>query len=229
MTAASARPGADHPNVWSGFVQYLEKWRQQIRTHPETGLPLTPRRTAASDEISLERLAFSSGRALRFGMVAFTPLCVALFLFSFVWDYMGVIRSCSVAGINPNANQLYKWSDKYAEQSGNKGHERFALRGELDVQSLQGADRENAIRELLAKAEPGDMIIVDHMGSDVADGGHCRVVVKNDFATGGDLENAQASFDSAVVKSEGVSAFTGEERIWILRPNKPRAEGPAPV
>jgi hypothetical protein len=132
-------------------------------------------------------------------------------------------------GEYPNANQLYKWSDQYAAQFGNKGHERFELRGELDPQALQGADREAAIRALLEKAEPGDMIIVDHMGGDVADGGHCRVVVKNDLASGGNLENAQASFDSALVRSEGVPAFMGEEHIWILRPNKPRAEGPAPV
>lgn len=130
-------------------------------------------------------------------------------------------------GEYPNANQLYKWTDKYAGQFGNAGHERFELRGELDVQSLSGEAREQAIAALLAKAEPGDMIIVDHMGSDVADGGHCRVVVENRFAEDGTVACAQASFDSALVKDERLSSFTGEETIWILRPSKPRPEGAA--
>lgn len=133
-------------------------------------------------------------------------------------------------GEYPNANQLFKWSDRYAAQYGNRGHERFELRGELDPQALpEGPAREAAIHDLLTRAEPGDMIIVDHMGGEIADGGHCRVVVKNDLASGGTLECAQASFEKAMVRSESISAFTGEERIWILRPNRPRAEGAASV
>lgn len=132
-------------------------------------------------------------------------------------------------GEYPNANQLYKWSDRYASQFGNAGHVRFELRGELDVQSLSGAAREQAIAELLKKAEPGDMIIVDHLGGDVADGGHCRVVIENDLDGSGVIKCAQASFDAALVRDETLSKFTGEEHIWILRPNKARPEGPAQV
>ncbi|MEW5851758.1 MAG: hypothetical protein AB2A00_23415 [Myxococcota bacterium] len=125
-------------------------------------------------------------------------------------------------GEYPNANQLFKWSDKYAGQYGNKTH--FKLMGELDPQSLEGEAREKAIRDLLRSAQPGDLIIVDHMGTDVADGGHCRVLLGGDLGDGsGTLQCAQASFDAAAIKDETVHSFTGEERIWILRPNRPRA------
>jgi|GEM_PF-1300200 len=125
-------------------------------------------------------------------------------------------------GEYPNANQLYKWSDKYAGQFGNKGHEKFELRGELHVAGLSSSERAQKIEDLLKTAEPGDMIIVDHVGSDVADGGHCRVVMENDLATGGDLYCAQASRNEGLSRREPTSAFTGEETIWILRPNVAR-------
>ncbi len=122
-------------------------------------------------------------------------------------------------GEYPNANQMYKWSDKYAGQYGNKTH--FEMVGELDVQSVQG-NREERINQLLENAQIGDLIIVDHMGDDVADGGHCRVLVgKNPDGT---YEFAQASHDAALVRTEGASRLSGEESIWILRPNRPLVE-----
>jgi hypothetical protein len=125
-------------------------------------------------------------------------------------------------GEYPNANQLYKWSDKHAGQFGNKTH--FEMRGELNVANLEPSERRAKIEELLKTAEPGDLIIVDHMGDDVADGGHCRVVVENNLATGGKIHNAQASSNSALVREEGIGSFTGEETIWILRANRPRVD-----
>lgn len=122
-------------------------------------------------------------------------------------------------GEYPNANQLYKWSDKYAGQYGNKTH--FKMVGEMDVKNFQG-NKDEAIARLLEKAQVGDLIIVDHMGDDVADGGHCRVLVgKNPDGT---YEFAQASYDSALVRNESTSRLTGEETIWVLRPNRPRVE-----
>ncbi|MHC4391377.1 MAG: peptidoglycan-binding domain-containing protein [Planctomycetota bacterium] len=132
-------------------------------------------------------------------------------------------------GEYPNANQLFKWSDKYAGKYGNKGHEAFEMRGELKPGDLSGAERDQAIKDLLATAEPGDMIIVDHMGTDVADGGHCRVVVSNNIANDGTIDCAQASSNEALVRGERVSSFTGEEHIWILRATTKRREGPAPM
>jgi hypothetical protein len=128
-------------------------------------------------------------------------------------------------GEYPNANQLYKWSDQHASRSGNRGFVRFELRGELAVANLSPAEKEEQIKALLAKVEPGDLVIVDHIGTDVADGGHCRVAT----AVHGDgtFDFAQASQDQAEVKRQDYMAFTNEETIWVLRANKKRPEGPA--
>lgn len=131
-------------------------------------------------------------------------------------------------GEYPNANQLYKWSDKHAASNGNAGHARFELRAEImNADRLSSTERELQIKALLAKVEPGDMVIVDHAGPGVADGGHCRVAVAKN--ADGSFDFAQASFTKAEVQTEGHSDLMGEEHIWVLRPNKRRAEGPAPV
>ncbi len=84
----------------AALAGYWHKWRARFRTHPETGLPLKPLRPRRHEgALSLERLAFRTGRGLRWALRLFTPVCVALFLFSFLWDWHGVIRSCSIAGI----------------------------------------------------------------------------------------------------------------------------------
>lgn len=123
-------------------------------------------------------------------------------------------------GEYPNANQWYKFSDKYASGYGNKVH--FKMVDEVKVSTSEEPARSQAIQELLKKAQPGDMLMVDHMGDAVSDGGHTRVVVANNFDKDGTVQFAQASFDKAVVKSEGVGSFTGEEYVWLLRPNRPR-------
>jgi hypothetical protein len=83
------------------FHAYFRKWRDRFRTHPETGLPLRPLRPAGIGEgdVSLERLAFRTGEGLQWALRLFTPCCLTLFLVSFFWDWHGVIRSCSIAGI----------------------------------------------------------------------------------------------------------------------------------
>jgi hypothetical protein len=129
-------------------------------------------------------------------------------------------------GEYPNANQLFKWSDKYAAKYGNKTH--FKLVDELAIQSLEEVSGPERVKErltaLLRRAEPGDMIIVDHRGDEVADGGHCRVVMSNGMTEGGDgnIPCAQASRASGQIRDEELYKFTGEEKIWVLRPNKPR-------
>ncbi|MBI3182401.1 MAG: peptidoglycan-binding protein [Myxococcales bacterium] len=124
-------------------------------------------------------------------------------------------------GEYPNANQWYKWSDKYASAHRNKVH--FKLVDEVPVVGLDPARREAAIAELMKKAQPGDMLMADHLGDTVADGGHTRVVVANNFERNGTVDFAQASFDQATIKSEAPGSLVGEERIWLLRPNRPRA------
>jgi hypothetical protein len=131
-------------------------------------------------------------------------------------------------GEYPNANQLYKWSDKHAGQFGNGNHVRFELRGEIvNADKLTTTERETQLKALLAQVEPGDMVIVDHAGPDIADGGHCRVAVGKN--ADGTVEFAQASFSQAEIQTENHVDLMNEEHIWILRPNKRRAEGPTPV
>ncbi len=127
------------------------------------------------------------------------------------------------SGEYPNANQFFKWSDKYAGQYGNKEH--FKLKAEvLNVDQMSSDEKKTAIMELLKKAEPGDFIFVDHRGADVSDGGHCRVVTENtlDDQGNGAVKCAQASHGQAEVQDEKVFDFTGEEHIWLMKATKPR-------
>lgn len=120
-------------------------------------------------------------------------------------------------GEYPNANQWYKWSDKYAAQHGNKVH--FKLIAEVNVESLPVEKRDQAIAEFLTKTQPGDFVMADHPGTQIADGGHTRVATTNNFQSSGTVSFAQASFDRAQILNQGVEAFTWDERIWLLRPS----------
>ncbi|MBN1945310.1 MAG: DUF445 family protein [Bradymonadales bacterium] len=84
-----------------GVRDWFSKWRQQFRTHPETGLPLRPRRFWSGDleSLTIEQLAFRAGKGLRWALKVFPPFCLALFFLSIFWDFHGVIRSCSIAGL----------------------------------------------------------------------------------------------------------------------------------
>ena len=125
----------------------------------------------------------------------------------------------SGTGEYPNANQWWKWSDAHAGDYNNKSH--FEMVGELDPNEYSWLERKEKVQALLAQAQPGDIIIVDHPGDAFADGGHCRVVTANNIGNAsGTISNAQASYDSAIIEDEKVEDFTGEEMIWILRPNR---------
>ncbi|MBE9180812.1 peptidoglycan-binding protein [Oculatella sp. LEGE 06141] len=119
-------------------------------------------------------------------------------------------------GEYPNANQWFKWSDKYAVQNGNKVH--FQLIAEVSYDTLQGEVLRQAIGTLLSKAQPGDCLMADHLGTQVADGGHTRVTVANSFHIDGLVQFAQAGFDRAEVRQEGIDSLEYEEHIWLLRP-----------
>ncbi|MGI5863436.1 MAG: hypothetical protein ACOX6T_15470 [Myxococcales bacterium] len=95
--------------------------------------------------------------------------------------------------------------------------------GEVKLERLDYDAKKAALEDILRRAQPGDLIIVNHVGPDAADGGHCRVVTENNFETDGTVDCAQASFDAAMVKQEGVSSFMGEEIVYLLRPCKVRA------
>lgn len=124
-------------------------------------------------------------------------------------------------GEYPNANQLYKWSDRYAARYGNANHVRFEMRDEVkNLPRLSDDEKETRIQQMLDRLEPGDLLIADHVGSDVADGGHCRVFLGKD--EDGDYRFAQAGDNAAEVASESAGDLMDEEHLWILRPNTPR-------
>lgn len=117
-------------------------------------------------------------------------------------------------GEYPNANQWFKWSDRYATQYGNPVH--FRLIDEVvesDLSTMRGA-----IAALLSKAQPGDFLLQDHPGSQIANGGHTRVAIANQFRTNGTISFAQAAYERAEVQEEGVDDLIPSERIWLLRP-----------
>jgi uncharacterized membrane-anchored protein YjiN (DUF445 family) len=99
----------DEARSWLGRVRelplptYLDKWRDQFRTHPQTGLPLTPLRQRIDEgTLNIEHLAFSTGKGLRLALKLFAPLCFGVFLLSF-WipiEWLEkLLRACSTAGL----------------------------------------------------------------------------------------------------------------------------------
>jgi hypothetical protein len=122
-------------------------------------------------------------------------------------------------GEYPNANQFFKWSDKYAAKYGNKVH--FKMVAEVGIEELSAEERKAKIIEVLKTIQPGDLVMVDHLGQGVADGGHTRVATSAYDSDSQTFEAGMASFSAAEVKTVGVSSFTGEETLWVLRPNRP--------
>ena len=122
-------------------------------------------------------------------------------------------------GEYPNANQFYKWSDKYAAEFGNKVH--FEMVSELDVEGLDPEARKDKIIEFMKTIQPGDLVMSDHRGDTIADGGHTRVAVSAFDPETMSFQAAQASSDAGRIKDTTYGAFSGEETIWVLRPNRP--------
>jgi hypothetical protein len=119
-------------------------------------------------------------------------------------------------GEYPNANQWFKWSDKYAAAAGNKVH--FQWIAELAPEKIPEVEREEAIADFLNQVQPGDFVMADHPGAGVQDGGHTRVAVSG--LENGRVAFAQAQFAQAIVKQEDSNGLFNEEVIWLLRPNR---------
>lgn len=58
----------------------------------------------------------------------------------------------------------------------------------------------------------------DHPGPSVADGGHTRVAVANNFSLDGTVAFAQAQYDRAEIQDEGATDLLPAENLWLLRP-----------
>jgi peptidoglycan hydrolase-like protein with peptidoglycan-binding domain len=80
------------------------------------------------------------------------------------------------------------------------------------------ANAQTRIDALLKIARPGDVIIVNHPGTETADGGHTRIVVASSYGTNGVIECAQAGQGEAHIVGERLTSFTGEEAFYLLRP-----------
>jgi Putative peptidoglycan binding domain len=120
-------------------------------------------------------------------------------------------------GEYPNANQWFRWTDKYA--AANNNPVRFQLIDEIKPASLTEAQLRTRLQQLFAKVQPGDFLMVDHQGSGVQDGGHTRVATKSNFSSNGTISFAQASYESSLIREETVDALMSEEAIWLMRPN----------
>ena len=102
MSSGETEPGIRRPG-WIDriqplrFVELFEKYRKQI-VHRDTQLPFDPTRRDAP--LTIERLAFSTGGALRLALKLFAPGCLLLFALSFWWDLeVRLLRACAVAGL----------------------------------------------------------------------------------------------------------------------------------
>lgn len=81
----------------TGFLDLVSKYRERV-LDKKTGLPFEQKAKKA-EGYSLEKLAFETGWGLKLGLKVFFPICSMVFAFSFLWDFHGVIRACSIAGI----------------------------------------------------------------------------------------------------------------------------------
>lgn len=120
-------------------------------------------------------------------------------------------------GEYPNANQWFRWTDKYA--AANNNPIRFQLIDEVKTASLTQAQIKSRIQQLLGKVLPGDFLIVDRPGDQISNGGHVRFAVKNDFQNLGAVSFAQAQHESSLIIQERVDEFIADEVIWLMRPN----------
>jgi hypothetical protein len=101
--------------------------------------------------------------------------------------------------------------------------------GELKLNAMSDDQKQTQLTALLKSAQPGDLLIVKHQGPGGADGGHCRVIVGNSFDKDGTVACAQAYYDSAVVRNEPLSDFSGEDTVWLLRPCRLQTPQTAPT
>ena len=101
---------------------------------------------------------------------------------------------------------------------------------ELHLDGLSVEEKRAKIRDLMRQAKPGDLLMANHQGPDVSDGGHTRVVVSNNMDVDGTLDCAQARQDSAQILHEDensigrISNYSSEEILYLLRPLRRRED-----
>jgi len=81
-----------------GALELFEKYRRRV-VHKDTELPFDPAEERDRRAYTIEALAFETGWGMQLALNVFMPVCAAAFALSFLWDWHGLIRSCSVAGM----------------------------------------------------------------------------------------------------------------------------------
>lgn len=150
---------------WAGkgrevrFFDLFDKYRRRV-THRETGLPFEP--TARASDFSLEKLAFHTRGPLKLALKVFFPICALGFATSFAWDWHGLLRSCSVAGMigfgtNWVAIKMLFWP---RESRPVFGHGLIPSQREQLVDKVASEVLENLINEELIQAKVRETRIV---------------------------------------------------------------------
>ncbi|MBX2802609.1 MAG: DUF445 domain-containing protein [Myxococcales bacterium] len=79
-------------------LELFEKYRRRM-VNRDTQLPFDPADGASDRAYTIEQLAFETGWGMQLALNVFMPICGAVFASSFLWDFHGLLRSCSVAGM----------------------------------------------------------------------------------------------------------------------------------
>lgn len=98
----------------------------------------------------------------------------------------------------------------------------FDMIVEAKLEGVPHDQKRRLVENIMRGCRPGDLLMANHMGADISDGGHTRVVVANNFLENGTIDCAQARQDAAKVLTHSWTDLSGEEALFLLRPSVPR-------
>ncbi len=81
-----------------GFQEYYEKWRKKAQEAQGMFAGDEPGQ-APEDAYTFEKLAFETAGGLRLLLKLYMPFALSVFATSFFWDFHGLLRACSIAGM----------------------------------------------------------------------------------------------------------------------------------
>jgi uncharacterized membrane protein YheB (UPF0754 family) len=209
------------------FAELFEKYRKRM-VHTETMLPFDPRESGESP-YTIEGLAFETGWGLRLALKVFVPVCLVLFGVSFQWDYEGVLRACSVAGIigfgtNWVAVKMLFWPRQVRPVFG-----QGLIPSQRDQLIQKVADQvlENLINEELILSKIEETQVVSRFTAAIAE--KLRVITKEDefqqdlrnmiLTYVADLTSKKEFRDGLAIKAEqSLEEFAGSKfRGWVVK------------
>lgn len=182
------------------FTALFEKYRHRILDR-ETGLPFEPR--ARGDQpFTFEALAFQTGAGFRLALRLFMPVCAVAFALSFLWDFHGLIRSCSVAGMigfgtNWVAIKMLFWP---RESRPVFGHGLIPAQRDQLIDKVASEVLENLINEELILEKIEETAIVERFSSAVI---HRVSLVMGDDEFKADLRNMVLTYVGQLASDPG--------------------------